>query len=256
MNSAMLDHTILPEEELRKLICAHRNGDTEAAASILAHNERAIFRIARRYQSTGRCGDVPLEDLMQLGRMGMLRALEDFDLQSGHKFLTYAWWWSRMFISRYGELEGQQINLSYRARGKRGKIALARAKFVHEQKREPTVYEIAELVGIDVRQVMLLRTNVTSLDFYIESKKQTVGELTPSVDGDIAERVEKNIMAETVKANLVNLPSRSRSIITRFYGLDGKPAESLHAIARRLGISHERVRQIKEAALIKLRESL
>lgn len=255
-HSAILDHPILPEDEIRKLVRAHRQGDPDAASRILAHNERAIFRIARRYHATGRCGDVPLDDLMQLGRMGMLRALEDFDLQSGHKFLTYAWAWVMMNISRYGEREGQQIKLSYRATGKRNKISAVRSQFVQEFKREPTVDEIASIVGIDKYQVMRLRTSVASLDIQVESKNQSLGELTPSPDGDIADQVERKILFEGLHSKIKTLPDREQSIVTRFFGLDGKAAESLHAISRRMHISSERVRQIKDNAIEKLREDL
>lgn len=255
-HSAALDHPILPEEEIRKLVRAHRKGDPDAASRILAHNERAIFRIARRYHSTGRCGDVPLDDLMQLGRMGMLRALEDFDLSSRNKFLTYAWAWVMMNISRHGEREGQQIKLSYRATGKRNKIAAARSRFVQEQNREPTVEELAGIVGIDKYQVMRLRSSIASLDVHIESKNQSFGELIPSPEVNIAEQVERKVMFEGIQSKMRCLSTREKNILTRFFGLDGMPAESLHTIASKIGISRARVGQIKDAALEKLREGL
>jgi RNA polymerase primary sigma factor len=254
--NAALENDVLPEEEIRRLVCLYRKGDDSAAAQIIAHNERAIYRIARRYQVTGVCGDVPLEDLMQLGRMGMLRALEDFDLSSGHKFITYAWQWIRMYISRYGEREGRQISFSYRATEQRIKIGSIRAAFVQEHGHEPNAAELSKIAGLSEASISRLRANVISLDVSYDTKKDTLGERLPSNEEDPARTVEDRLVVESLKEQIGAMPARWRMVVTRYYGLDGKPPASLQKLARQMGITQERVRQIRDSALAKMKKTI
>ncbi len=252
MNAANLNHTILPETEIRDLILRHRAGDEDAAARILAHNERAIYRLASRYHATGVCGDVGIDDLMQWGRMGMLRALKDFNMDSGNKFLSYAWHWVRMYISRFGVQQGQQVTISYHANQKKSRIGQAREAFLNEFSREPTPEEITEITGIPTVKVKHLRTLVTSLDYLTDDKRSTVGEMMPSEE-DFQEDVEARLTAEKILGVMKYLSKRTQTILRMSYGFDGKEPASLKTIAAAVGLTRERVRQIREEALVYLK---
>lgn len=248
-----LDHVLLPEEKILELILAYRAGDQDAAQTIIAHNERAIYRIAQRYHSTGVCGDVQIEDLMQLGRMGLLRALQDYKAERGNRFLTYAWQWIRMYISRYGKLEGQRIGFSYHATEQRGKLGGLRNIFVQENSREPSTRELALLSGLKEEVVQRLVASVSSLDATLKNGRYTFGETIPSPDSDFTEEVDQKIVVEAVLKKLDLLPVRLRRVIVFHYGLNGQTPLSLHGIAKKMKLSPERVRQIKDTALQYLR---
>jgi RNA polymerase sigma factor (sigma-70 family) len=251
-----LDHKLLPEPEILKLILAHRAGDPDAAQTMIAHNERAIHRIAQRYYATGVCGDVPLEDLMQLGRMGLLRALEDYKTDNGNRFLTYAWQWIRMYISRYGEREGQKLTLSYKASERRGMLGRLRAAFEQEYFREPTTKELAVLACMPEHSVKKLSAGVLSLDILVMNGKQTLGESMPSEEPDPADMVETKLDFEQVMKRMQYLPKRSYQVMVYHFGLNGKPPLTLPAVAKKMNLSRERVRQIKEDVLKYLREDI
>jgi RNA polymerase sigma factor (sigma-70 family) len=251
--SADLNHPILPEAEIRELVRRHRAGDEDAAARIIKHNERMIYRIARRYHSTRVCGDTPLEDLMQWGRIGMMRALEDFDIERGNKFTTYAWSWVRMYISRYGMQQGQKVKLSYQANQKRAKIGHARETFMQTEHREPTPEELQKIVGISAEKIMDLGVPVVSLEMKINSV-DTIGEALQDRDADLAQQIEDRLTAETLMRRIRRMPKRTQQIIAMSYGLDGGEPASLQLISEKLGVTRERVRQIREEALKYLRQ--
>ncbi len=129
---------LLSEDEIRVLIARYRAGDNEAAEKVIAHNENAIYRLARRYHATGVCGDVAMDDLAQLGRMGLLQAMKAFNIRDDNRFMTYAWYWIRLYIARYGKHEGQQVSLSYRANEHRGRVGQMAALFEQQHHRPPT----------------------------------------------------------------------------------------------------------------------
>lgn len=251
--SEALNHPILPEAEIRKLVLCHRAGNEDAAARIIAHNERMIYRVASLYHSTRVCGDTPLEDLMQLGRMGMLRALQDFSLEKKIKFTTYAWSWVRMYISRYGIQQGQKVKLSYQANQKRAKIGRAREVFIQINSREPSPEELEHILGISSAKIIELQAPVISLEMLANST-DTIGEVLPAHEADPAQQTENKLTAEAFMRCIKRMPKRTQKIIAMSYGFDGGEPASLQVIAEELGITRERVRQIRDEALKYLRE--
>ena len=249
-----LDHPLLPEAEIRSLIAAYRTGDNDSAARVIAHNEKAVWRIARRYQATGVCGDVPMDDLMQLGRMGILRAMQDFNLDGDTKFLTYAWAWIRQSVSRYGKHEGQQVSMSYRASEHRGTVGKVASEFVQAHHRKPTRAEIAARTGFTEKYIGSLRAATVSLDEPLETNGSTFSDLIPDPNGNNpADTCEDSLLLATVRVNLKKLTPRRRAVIVQFFGLDGKTARDLKTIARKMGTSAENVRQLRDAAIEELK---
>jgi RNA polymerase primary sigma factor len=259
--NSTLNHPLLPECETRALIAVYRTGDNAAAERLIAHNERAIFRLARRYYATGVCGDVPMDDLMQMGRMGILRAMQDFDLDSDNTFMTYAWGWIRSAISRAGKHEGQQVALSYRATEHRGAIGKVVLEFVQRNHRQPTLAEIAGLTKWSEKYITSLRVATVSLDETHrsnngnETRENTMLEYLIDRDADPARESEDRLVCQSMIVGLRRLPRPWRTVLTLFYGLNGKEAENLKSIARQMNISSERVRQIRDSALEELRRT-
>lgn len=248
---------LLPEAEIRALIAQYRTGDNAAAEKVIAHNENAIYRLARRYHSTGVCGDVPMDDLVQLGRIGILRAMQDFRLDSQSRFMTYAWYWIRQYISRYGKREGQQVSLSYKASEHRGRVGRVMALFEQEHSRRPTSKEISQITGLDETYLASLRANVKSLESKVTpNDDRTLADVIADPDEDPAAECEEAMMKALVAQKLRTISPKYRKILTRYYGLDGKPAASLTAIAKKLGVTTERARQIRDDALEQLRQSV
>lgn len=252
-----LNHKLLPEDETRRLILAHRAGDQSATERLLAHNERLILRMSLRYHSTGSSGDTPIDDLMQWGRLGLLRALEDFDLDSGNRFSTYVFYWIRQAISRYGKQEGRSVGLSYKAREDLGRIGKIKSNLIQQLGRQPTVAELAAAAEVTEGRITELNPVVMSLDNPVNDSEHssTMGEFMPAEDDTEAD-AEHNLTMWQVHQSVDKLPERYKQLIVWTYGLDGCHPATQHQIARRMGITKQRVSQLQQSAIACLRHEL
>lgn len=255
-----IDHPILPEPEIRELIKRYQeNGDPEAANRVIAHNERLIYRLAMFYMNTGSCGDQELEDLMQYGRMGVMRALEGFDPNAGTKFVTYAYNWVRLYISRYGKRAGSQVYISDDAMTDRAKIGKAQAIFIQHNHRSPTIEELAAITGFPEKKVSSLYVRVESLDASFEGENDNDDDETDAdrlidPNANTEHDGETAAMVSMIMAKMKTLPKRDRQILIYMFGLNGNKPESLKDVAIRMKISADRVRQIQDSAMLWLRE--
>jgi len=214
-----------------------------------------IATVARPYC---RHGSVERKELMQQGVVGLLEALKRYDPSLGTPFWAYASWWVRQAMQQVtSELDGP-IVLSDRARRSLSRLAAARRAHVQEQRREPTRRELAAAAELDVGHVdSLLAANTPA-----RALEERIGEgddglclgdqlADPRADDEF-ERVSRRAAPNGVPALLALLSDRERLVVSRHFGLDGK-ARTLRDIARDLGVSAERVRQIEERALETLR---
>jgi RNA polymerase primary sigma factor len=260
MSNIITDHPLLPESETRELLRAYQeNHDMTAAERLIAHNERFIYRMANFYYTTGACGDQEIEDLMQWGRMGMLKAMKDFNLSAGTKFITYAYEWVRLYIGRYGKRDGQAVSMSYQANRRKAAVGKAQATFIQHHHRNPTSEELAELTGFSPKKVSSLCVRVESLDKTLfendSTDDTTLGERLPDPDADTAGEAENSAMITQVMEKLERLPHRDQQVIILLFGLGGIEPQSLRQVANKFKVSPERVRQIKFSALLWLRET-
>ncbi|HWW43732.1 MAG TPA: sigma-70 family RNA polymerase sigma factor [Acidimicrobiia bacterium] len=245
----------LSAKQRRKLNEAIADGQRARDQFVVA-NLRLVVSIARRYQSTG----LPLGDLIQLGNLGLMHAVEKFDFRKGFKFSTYATWWIRQAITRGYADTARQIRLPAHAEDTFRLVARVSDDLEARLGRAPTDEEIAEASGVDadrVREVRRFPTRMASVDAPIgdgDSDDLLLGDTiaddeTPFAD-DIA---NKDARIHVVKTMLGVLDDRERRIVELRYGLDGGGPRDLAEVGKEIGVTRERVRQIEARVLSKLR---
>lgn len=251
---------LTPAEEL-EYARANRDGDFEARQKMIEHNLRLVVSIAKHYLNRG----LTLADLIEEGNLGLIHALEKFDPERGFRFTTYATWWIRQSIERAIMNQSRTIRLPAHV-VKELNIVLRAMRHLEThgmlgQGRDPTLDDVAHLLGKpveQVRKVLGYNEHVTSLDaaFDVDSGL-SIGDQLSDEDAPGPELLLHNSEIEGwVKQWLEELSERQRLVIERRYGLNGCDVATLEQLARQLGVTRERVRQIQAEALEKLRARL
>jgi len=244
-----------PEEE-EELIRRAKQGDREATEKLIYAHLKFVVNMAKRYQGYG----VPLADLINEGNIGLLRALQRFDPKRRVRFLSYAIWWVRQAIMKALNEQSRLIKVSSERRAKLKKIRQKEIDLLQEMGEEPTFEEIAKELGLnpeEVKKAYKLVTTEISLDapIYPDNEKRTLLDI---LDQDALpspeEAYERNEQTTKLKEMLETLSPRDRKILSLYFGLDDGKPKTLEEIGKRMGISRERVRQLKERALKTLRE--
>jgi len=239
------------EIELAKRI---ERGDVDAKEKLINHNLRLVVSIARKFQGQT---SLTLLDLIQEGMLGLIRAAEKFDWRKGFRFSTYATLWIRQSIGRGLADRARTIRLPVHVDQRERKIARVHHALAVELGRDPSDAEVAAAAELPVAQVVELRDAArvaTSLDLPLgEQGSATFGELLPAPGPDPGEEVQVSLGREAVRRTLAEMPQPERDVICLRFGIDGDPEpQSYTAIARRLGISLSRVRELEERALREL----
>ena len=227
-------------------------GDDEAKKQMVAANLRLVLHWARRYQDRG----VELVDLVQEGTFGLLRAVEKFDWERGFKFSTYATWWIRQALQRAVQQHGRTIRIPLEVGEQLPRIDAATAELVGLYGRRPTDAELDEATGMTTQQRRNLEGIAgvsASLDQPASSDSSTVlGDLVAPDREDWVGDVEQGMVDDRLKMAVEQLDTLQRDVLTRRFGLDGKPPTSLQATADALGVGVRRVRRAEVEGLAAL----
>lgn len=249
-------YPLLTREEEVELARRIAKGDREALDKLVRSNLRFVVSVAKKYQNQG----VSLPDLINEGNLGLLRAAYRFDPDRGIKFISYAVWWIRQAILQALAEQGRIVRVPLGRASTLYRIGQHRASLIQELGREPTTTEVAEDLDLDYEEVehtLTLTRRHVSLDAPIKPGED--GRLmdylpdryTPAAD---YETYEKSL-AETIESTLSTLSPREARILKLYFGIDGNEPLTLDQIGSILGITRERVRQIKEKALSRLRHA-
>ena len=247
------DGRLLTPAEERELARRKDLGDEAAKRRLIESNLRLVMSITRNYTKAG----VPLLDLIQEGNLGLIRAVEKFDYKLGFKLSTYATWWIRQAVTRALADQGRTIRLPVHVAEQVRRAQRSRRQLAQKLNRDPSVEEIAQDSGFTVervRELFDLVEDPVSLETPVGDGESMVADLiederAESPDGASAERAR----AVELKAAVERLNPRMRHVVTRRFGLDGKPPQTLEDVGTDLGITRERVRQLETRALRELR---
>ncbi len=249
------EEMISPEEEV-ELARRIKKGDREALDKLTKANLRFVVSVAKQYQNQG----LSLPDLINEGNMGLIKAAEKFDETRGFKFISYAVWWIRQSILQAIAEKSRMVRLPLNQVGNVSKISRALNKFEQENERKPSIEEISMETNIPedkIEEAIKGNTHHVSMDAPFQddennSLADTVPANTPPAD---AELMQESLKKELKTALDTLLTERERNIIADTYGLYG-PELSLEEIGAKYNLTRERVRQLREKSLRKLRNSV
>lgn len=246
------------EAELAKLV---REGDEEALHKMTTANLRFVISVAKQYQNQG----LPLIDLINEGNVGLIKAAKRFDETKGFKFISYAVWWIRQSILQSIVEQSRLVRLPLNKISITNRINDAFQSFMQEFEREPSADELADLVGLTEKEVQnLLRIGGkhVSVDAPMNSgdtESDAITMLDTMASEGSDDDSEGDLMNESLKEDIRNgmaaLSTKEIQILSAYYGLDGQPQMNLEEIGELCDLTRERVRQIKEKAIRRLRKS-
>nr|WP_315101021.1 sigma-70 family RNA polymerase sigma factor [uncultured Fretibacterium sp.] len=245
---------LLTDSEVIELARRLEEGDHDARQRLVNANLRLVVAIAKRYQGRG----VLLEDLVQEGNLGLIRAVERFDYRRGFRFSTYAAWWIRHRITRAIANQGRTIRLPVHVVDLVNKMSRVSAGLTQTLGREPDDREVADAMGLSVEELLEIRATASaplSLEMPLdgdEGDEDEMGDLLESrAVGRPDERLADRMLRERVRETMETLPLREREVVARRFGI-GTRRYTLEELEAEFGIPCERLSQIEAQALRKL----
>ena len=249
---------LLTREEEVELAKAIENGDTRARSKMIESNLRLAISIAKNFRDKG-CS---FEDLIQESNLGLIRAVDRFDWRKGFKFSTYAVWWIRQSILQALAERSRIVRLPLNKIGAINKINRAYSDLEQRLERPPSAQEIADLLECsvnDVKQSLVNNTRHISMDSPLGNDDTSKLSLSDILPNDTLPSPENLLMVESLRKDidrsLSTLSSREMTVMRLYFGLNGVQPMSLEEIGGRFDLTRERVRQIKEKAIRRMKHT-
>lgn len=257
LNSYLKDiakYKILDTSEVAFLVSRAQQGDEKARERLITSNLRFVVTIAKKYQNRG----ISLMDLISAGTEGLIKSIEKFDTERGTVFLTYAGWWIKQCIYNTIYAHGEEIRLPISQRLLVIKILDATNDFVQKYSRNPSSEELAELTGIDIHQINFLSqfsNKLLSIDDFIGvgEEKNQLCDIIPDNEPLLDDQINKKFVLSNLDKMLDALSDREHDLIRMLFGIGMDPVDST-TVSEMYGVGKERIRQMKESALGKLKK--
>jgi len=246
---------LLTRDEEMELARKAFKGSVAAQEKLARHNVRFVVSVAKKFQNRG----VPLVDLIGEGNVGLMTAARKFDPDRGVKFISYAVWWIRQAVQAAIARHGRPVRVPLNRTADLSRLSRTTTLLKERLSRMPTVEELARATGLTaeaVRSLSALNTEAVRLDH-------------PTREGDGGERMERftigeqestdsstmqNSQTSDIEAALATLPPRDARVLRLYFGLDDGNSRTLEEIGRMMGVTRERIRQLRDRALMRLRE--
>jgi RNA polymerase primary sigma factor len=248
-------HELLTPEQEIALGRLARKGDEDAIQKLVRANLRFVISVAKKYQNRG----VSLIDLIQEGNVGLVTAAKKFDVDQGVKFISYAVWWIRQAILAALANQGRAVRVPLNRASDLARIFRERERLKQELGRDPTVNEVADAAILTPEVVTYLQTlNAAEIRLDAPIGDSEDSQLVERFMFDEADRpeeeVEDRLLTEHIERALDTLTPRDARVVRLYFGLDGGREHTLEEIGNMLGVTRERVRQLRDRALKRLRE--
>jgi RNA polymerase primary sigma factor len=247
---------LISAEEEVALAKKIKQGDEKALEQLINANLRFVVSVAKQYQNQG----LSLPDLINEGNLGLIKAAQRFDETRGFKFISYAVWWIRQSILQALAEQARIVRLPLNKIGSVNKVNNTFSLLEQEYQREPTSEEIAEVLDMapkDVKEALKVSNRHVSMDAPLKpDEENTLYDVLLSSDNASPDsQLLNDSLRKEIERSLSTLSPREADIIRLYYGLGGEPPYSLEEIGKLFNLTRERVRQIKEKAIKRLKNS-
>lgn len=247
-------YPLLSLEEERMAARLARAGDATGHQLLIRSNLRFVIRVAKKYRNRG----LAFLDLIQEGNVGLITAAQRFDPDHGVKFISYAVWWIRQAILAALAQQGRSVRLPLNRATELARVVRIRAELRQHLDREPTTGEIAELSELTPATVEMLETLSVAelrLDAPVgESDDSHIGERFLTDESSVEEAIDALLLQQHIAEALRDLRPRDARVVRLYYGLQGEQPHTLEEVGKLLGVTRERVRQLRDRALRELKE--
>ncbi|MCS6934744.1 MAG: RNA polymerase sigma factor RpoD/SigA [Chitinophagales bacterium] len=247
-------HELLTSEEEARLAKRIREGDMEALEKLVKGNLRFVVSVAKQYQNMG----LPVSDLINEGNLGLIRAAYKFDESRGFKFISYAVWWIRQAIMQAIVEQARIVRLPAHKVNAYMKITRAFQQFEQDYQREPEVEDLMQMLGMskeEINEYFKANSTTVSTEAVVPgSEDMKMGDNICDTDNNPEEELMQETFRTTLKDALAKFTEREAEIICSYYGLEGREPMTLEEIGAKYGLTRERVRQIKERCIEKLKK--